>query len=159
LTNLFNRRYMEETLVREIRTAQRNQTMIAIIMLDIDHFKHFNDSFGHAAGDALLRGIGGMLQTEIRGGDLACRYGGEEFTIILPETDLQAALEIAEKLRRKVKLLQIQLNGAKVGEVTISLGVAAYPQHGATWEDVLHAADMALLKAKQTRDRSVIFEI
>jgi diguanylate cyclase (GGDEF)-like protein len=159
LTNLFNRRYMEETLVREIRNAQRNQTMIAIIMLDIDHFKHFNDSFGHAAGDALLRGIGGMLQTEIRGGDLACRYGGEEFTIILPETDLQAALEIAEKLRRKVKLLQIQLNGAKVGEVTISLGVAAYPQHGATWEDVLHAADMALLKAKQTRDRSVIFEI
>jgi diguanylate cyclase (GGDEF)-like protein len=127
-------------------------------MLDIDHFKHFNDTFGHAAGDALLRGIGNMLQTEMRGGDLACRYGGEEFTIILPRTDLQQAAEVAEKLRQKTKRLQIQVDGATVGEVTVSLGVAAYPQHGATWEDVLHAADMALLQAKQTRDRTVLFE-
>ncbi|MGB6054324.1 MAG: diguanylate cyclase [Burkholderiaceae bacterium] len=158
LTGLFNRRYMEESLVREIRNAQRNQTPIAIIMLDIDHFKRFNDTFGHAAGDALLRRIGGMLQTEMRGGDLACRYGGEEFTVILPDTGLPQAFEVAEKLRQKTKRLHVQLNGAEVGEVTISLGVAAYPEHGAGWEDVLHAADMALLRAKQTRDRAVLFQ-
>jgi diguanylate cyclase (GGDEF)-like protein len=158
LTGLFNRRYMEETLLREIRNAKRSRSTIAIIMLDIDHFKHFNDSFGHAAGDALLRGIGHLLQTQIRGGDLACRYGGEEFTIVLPQTGLQQAFEIAEKLRRATRQLRIQQNGAAVGEVTISLGMAAYPQHGATWEEVLHAADMALLQAKQTRDRSVVFE-
>ncbi len=158
LTGLFNRRYMEESLLREIRNAKRNQSTVAILMLDIDHFKHFNDTFGHAAGDALLRGIGNMLQTEMRGGDLACRYGGEEFTVILPRTDLQQAAEVAEKLRQKTKRLQIQVDGAAVGEVTVSLGVAAYPQHGATWEDVLHAADMALLQAKQTRDRTVLYE-
>lgn len=157
LTGLFNRRYMEESLLREIRNAQRNQSPIAIIMLDIDHFKRFNDSFGHAAGDALLRGIGAMLQTEMRGGDLACRYGGEEFTVILPDTGLAQAFEVAEKLRQKTRRLRIQLNGAEVGEVTISLGVAAYPEHGASWEDVLHAADMALLQAKQTRDRAVLY--
>ncbi len=158
LTGLFNRRYMEETLLRETRNARRNKSVVAIIMLDIDHFKRFNDSFGHAAGDALLRGIGRMLQTQMRGGDLACRYGGEEFTIILPNTDLRQAGEIAEKLRQKTRTLRIEANGAAVGEVTISLGVALYPQHGETWEDVLHAADMALLQAKQTRDCSVIFE-
>ena len=158
LTGLFNRRYMEETLLRETRNAKRNHSAIAIIMLDIDHFKRFNDSFGHAAGDALLREIGKLLQTQMRGGDLACRYGGEEFTIILPNTGLQQAGEIAEKLRQKVRLLHIQINGATLGEITISLGVALYPQHGESWEEVLHAADMALLQAKQTRDCSVIFE-
>lgn len=158
LTNLFNRRYMEETLEREIRNAKRSGETLAIIMLDIDHFKHFNDTFGHAAGDTLLREIGKMLQTHMRGGDLACRYGGEEFTLILPKTLLPQAGEIAEKLRYKTRELHITLNGTAVGQVSISLGVAAYPQHGATWEDVLHAADMALLQAKQTRDRTVIAE-
>lgn len=158
LTNLFNRRYMEETLVREIRNAERTNEVVAIIMLDIDHFKHFNDSFGHAAGDMLLREIGKLLQTQMRGGDLACRYGGEEFTLILPKTQLLQAGEIAEKLRQKTGQLQIKLNGTAIGQVSISLGVAAYPQHGANWEEVLHAADMALLQAKQTRNRSVIFQ-
>ena len=156
LTHLFNRRYMEETLGREIRNAERNGETISIIMLDIDHFKYFNDSFGHAAGDTLLREIGHMLQTQMRGGDLACRYGGEEFTIILPKTELAQAADIAEKLRQQTRRLRAQQNGEPAANVSISLGVAAYPQHGSSWEDVLHAADMALLQAKQTRDRTVV---
>lgn len=159
LTGLFNRRYMEETLIRETRNADRNHTSISIIMLDIDHFKHFNDSFGHAVGDALLREIGSMLQTEMRGGDLACRYGGEEFTIILPGASLAHATAIAETLRQAVRYLKIEFEGRVVGAITASFGVANYPIHGATWESVLHAADSALLSAKRTRDRVVVCDL
>ena len=158
LTSLFNRRYMEETLIRETRNAERNKKPISIIMLDIDHFKHFNDTFGHAVGDALLREIGKMLQTEMRGGDLACRYGGEEFTIILPGASLAHATAIAETLREAVRYLKIEYDGRIIGAITASFGVASYPTHGITWETVLHAADTALLSAKQTRDRVVVYD-
>lgn len=156
LTGLFNRRYMEETLIRETRNADRNHTPVSIIMLDIDHFKRFNDTFGHAVGDALLREIGTMLQTEMRGGDLACRYGGEEFTLILPGASLTHAAAIAETLREAVHYLTVEFQGRVVGPVSASFGVASYPVHGATWEAVLHAADTALLLAKQARDRVVV---
>lgn len=159
LTGLFNRRYMEETLVRETRNAERNKTDIAIIMLDIDHFKRFNDNFGHAAGDALLRELAKMLQDKIRGGDLACRYGGEEFTIILPHTALMHAADIARQLLESARHLHVEINGQSVGEITISLGVASFPQHGENWAAVLHAADVALLHAKRTRNSVVVFEI
>ncbi|WP_420477048.1 diguanylate cyclase [Noviherbaspirillum sp. ST9] len=159
LTGLFNRRFMEESLLRETRRADRNDTPLSMIMIDIDHFKRFNDTFGHPAGDALLRGVGKMLQAEMRGSDLACRYGGEEFTIILPGTPLSSASEIAEKLRDKAQALEMAMDGRPLDRITISLGVASYPQHGDSWEAVLHAADMALLKAKTTRNRTVTYGI
>ncbi|TCS35179.1 diguanylate cyclase (GGDEF)-like protein [Paucimonas lemoignei] len=155
LTGLLNRRFMEESLLRETRHARRNHSQIAIIMIDIDHFKRFNDTFGHAAGDALLRAIGKMLQEAMRGSDLACRYGGEEFTVILPGTPLQAAATIAEKLRESTQSMEVAMEGQALGKITISLGVACFPEHGDTYEAVLHAADLALMHAKQTRNRVV----
>lgn len=159
LTGLLNRRFMEESLLRETRRASRNRSQVSIIMIDIDHFKRFNDTFGHAAGDALLRAVGKMLQTEMRGSDLACRYGGEEFTVILPGTSLDDATKIAEKLRVNAQLMDVALEGQKLGKITISLGVASFPQHGESYEAVLHAADLALMHAKQTRNRVVTYEL
>jgi diguanylate cyclase (GGDEF)-like protein len=159
LTGIFNRRFMEESLLREARRADRSQMPLSVIMIDIDHFKRFNDNFGHPAGDALLRGVGKMLQAEMRGGDLACRYGGEEFTVILPATPLPAACEIAERLRMKTQELDIAMEGRALDKITISLGVASYPQHGDSWEAVVHAADLALLNAKTTRNRVITYGI
>lgn len=159
LTGLFNRRFMEESLLREERRANRSQTPLSIIMIDIDHFKRFNDRFGHPAGDALLRGVGKMLQAEMRGSDLACRYGGEEFTVILPGTPLSSASVIAEKLREQAQAMETAMDGRALDRITISLGVASYPQHGDSWEAVLHAADLALLNAKTTRNRVVTYGI
>ncbi|QDZ28452.1 diguanylate cyclase [Noviherbaspirillum sp. UKPF54] len=157
LTGLFNRRFMEESLSREMRNAQRNKSPVAIVMIDIDHFKRFNDTFGHAAGDMLLREVGGMLQRQMRGGDLACRYGGEEFTVILPATALRNAAELAEKLRDSARGLSVTMDGHALGQITISLGVASFPEHGDTWEAVLHAADIALMQAKHTRNRTMVY--
>jgi diguanylate cyclase (GGDEF)-like protein len=156
LTDLFNRRYLEETLEREVRRAERLQRSVAVIMLDIDHFKRFNDTFGHEAGDALLRELGSFLKQEIRGGDFACRYGGEEFVLILPEISLEHARESAERLREKIKELNVQYSGGILENITLSLGVALYPEHGTTGKAILQAADKALYEAKhQGRDRVV----
>ena len=156
LTDLFNRRYLEETLEREVRRAARLQRSVAVIMLDIDHFKRFNDTFGHDAGDALLRELGAFLKQEIRGGDFACRYGGEEFVLILPEISLENVRESAERLREKIKELNVQYSGGVLENITLSLGVALYPEHGTTGKALLQAADKALYEAKhQGRDRVV----
>ncbi|WP_052452169.1 sensor domain-containing diguanylate cyclase [Noviherbaspirillum autotrophicum] len=157
LTGLFNRRFMEESLSREMRNARRTKSPVAIVMIDIDHFKRFNDTFGHAAGDTLLREVGKMLQRQMRGGDLACRYGGEEFTIILPATSLHNAADLAEKLRDSARHLRVTMDGQALGQITISLGVACFPEHGDTWEAVLHAADIALMQAKHTRNRTIAY--
>lgn len=157
LTDLFNRRYLEETLEREIHRAARLQRSVAVIMLDIDHFKRYNDTFGHEAGDILLRELGVFLKQQIRGGDVACRYGGEEFILILPEISLEDLRQIAERLRRKVKELHIQYAGRSLEAITLSLGIALYPIHGTTGRAVMHTADEALYEAKhQGRDRVVI---
>ncbi len=157
LTGLFNRRYMEEMLNREIHRAERKATPLGIIMLDIDHFKQFNDAFGHAAGDALLRELGSFLKARIRGGDIACRYGGEEFMLILPETSLDDTRQRAEQLREEFKHLNVQYNGQSTRSVTLSLGVAVFPEHGLTGEAVSRAADLALYQAKRGgRDRVVV---
>ncbi|MBI4484622.1 MAG: diguanylate cyclase [Acidobacteria bacterium] len=149
LTGLFNRRFMEETLTREIRRAQRNHTSVSVLMLDIDHFKLFNDRHGHSAGDAVLREFSTLLNDSIRGADVASRYGGEEFTILLPDTPVGDARRKAEQLLKRVKALRLSFNGREVGTITASGGVAAFAEHGEHAEDLLHAADAALYAAKQ----------
>ena len=157
LTGLFNRRYMEESLERELRRADRKGTSVGIIMIDIDHFKRINDTYGHEAGDTVLREMGVLLQRHIRGSDIACRYGGEEFTLILADSPLSVAQHRAEHLREEIKELHIEYRGQDVGTITLSMGVAAFPQHGATEQALLQSADLALYRAKaEGRDRVVV---
>jgi diguanylate cyclase (GGDEF)-like protein/PAS domain S-box-containing protein len=157
LTGLFNRRYMEESLEREMRRAGRGRHPVGILMLDIDHFKGFNDTYGHEAGDALLREVGAILQRSIRGEDIACRFGGEEFALIMPEASLLDSAQRAEQLREAIRGLNIHHRRQPLGQVTISVGVAIYPDHGPTGDAVLRAADAALYQAKaRGRDRVAI---
>lgn len=157
LTGLFNRRYIEETMERERQRAVRSQVPLGVIMMDLDHFKNFNDMFGHDAGDAVLRELGVFLQKHIRGSDIACRYGGEEFVLILPETPLDAVQERAETLRTKIKQLSVHHRRQSLGSLSLSFGVALFPEHGTTADALLHTADQALYQAKQAgRDQVVI---
>ena len=157
LTGLFNRRYMEETLQIEIRRAERKEHSIGVIMLDIDHFKTFNDRFGHAAGDELLQSLGTLIRTNLRAGDIACRYGGEEFVLILPEASEGAARQRAEDLRERAHRMEVRHLDTVLGPVSISLGVGMYPDHGRTPRPLLASADAALYRAKEGgRDRVVI---
>lgn len=149
LTGLFNRRYLEETLAREERRAIRANLPIGLIVFDVDHFKRLNDTHGHDAGDAVLRALGSLLQTHVREGDIACRYGGEEFVIALPGASLAITRERANELRKLTEKLTSFIPGRSIEKVTISLGAAAYPNHGATWQEVIQAADKALYRAKQ----------
>lgn len=154
LTGLFNRRYLDESLERELPRAIRNNTGLGVVMMDIDKFKKFNDLFGHDAGDAVLRELGDYLAKFIRRGDMACRYGGEEFTLVLPEASLEDTRRRAEELRVAFRQFSIKHRDIVLGKVTLSLGVAAFPEHGRTAQDLLAAADAALLQAKaEGRDR------
>jgi diguanylate cyclase (GGDEF)-like protein len=154
LTGLFNRRYMEESLARELRRAERKGVTVGVIMVDIDHFKNFNDTFGHAVGDYLLRELGVFLNSLIRGEDIASRYGGEEFVIILPEASLEETRQRAEHIREDVKRLNLHDHFQFEGNMTVSVGVAIAPEHGASSETILKAVDQALYKAKnEGRDR------
>jgi diguanylate cyclase (GGDEF)-like protein len=156
LTGLFNRRYMEESLAREIHRVERKQQPLGIIMLDVDHFKQFNDTFGHEAGDEVLREVGLFLQKYIRDADIACRYGGEEFMLILPDTPLEVIQQRAEQLREDIKHLQVQHRHQYLSKIAFSVGVACFPKHGLTADAVIHAADTALYRAKAAgRDRVV----
>lgn len=156
LTGLFNRRYLEETLERELQRAHRQDQSVGIVMIDIDHFKHFNDTFGHDAGDAVLRQVGELLINNIRGSDIACRYGGEELTLILPDATLSETYRRAEEIREAIKNLVLEHRGELLGIITASLGIACYPTAGITGDDLIRAADMALYRAKALgRDRVV----
>jgi len=159
LTGLFNRRYLEETLEREIHRARRKGARLGLIMLDLDHFKHFNDTYGHEVGDNLLRALGECLASRVRKEDVACRYGGEEFVLILPEASQEIVQQRAEDIRREFPKLPIVHRGQMLESVTLSLGVAVFPDHGATGQDVLRAADDAMYRAKaQGRNRVVVAE-
>ena len=147
LTGLFNRRYLEETLAREFLRAGREKRTVCLVMMDIDGFKAFNDTHGHDAGDLLLRKLGEFLRSEVRSSDISCRYGGEEFLIVMPGALLEKGYERAEHLRAAFLSLDIEHLGVKLWP-TLSIGVAIYPQHGDTWEEVLHAADQAMYAAK-----------
>lgn len=160
LTGLFNRRYMEESLDREVLRAARQRSTVGILMLDLDHFKQYNDSHGHGAGDALLRAVGQFLQVRCRREDIPCRYGGEEFILILPGAPLEIILERAERLRQEIKHLAVEFGGQTFEAVTLSVGVALWPTHGAVGQEVLHAVDAALYQAKREgRDRVVVAEL
>jgi diguanylate cyclase (GGDEF)-like protein len=156
LTGLYNRRYLEETLDREIRRAVRAEQALGILMLDLDHFKKFNDTYGHDAGDTVLREAAQFLEKSIRAEDIVCRFGGEEFVIILPTADLSAAHARGERIRSKLCELNVRHQGQPLGVITVSVGVAALPLHGTSPKELLEAADTALYSAKREgRDRVV----
>ncbi len=160
LTNLFNRRYMEWILVQEILRASERQISIGVIMLDIDHFKKYNDTLGHAAGDKLLIALGKFLLQQVRIVDSICRYGGDEFVIVLPGASYNAVQDIAEKLRINVKKAHMDYPDLTVKPISISQGAVLFPDHGSTKEELLEAADTALYRAKREgRDRVVIAEL
>jgi diguanylate cyclase (GGDEF)-like protein/PAS domain S-box-containing protein len=154
LTGLYNRRYLEETMDRELHRSRRLKAPLGVVMMDLDHFKDFNDSFGHGAGDALLSALAHAITAGIRTEDIACRYGGEEFLLVLPGASLETTRERAENVRQAVKALQVKYQGHFLKSTTISLGVAIFPDQGHTAEAVITAADAALYRAKEAgRDR------
>ena len=154
LTGLYNRRYMDGLLQKELHRMERRGLPLGIIMLDLDHFKGFNDTFGHEAGDMLLREFGVFLKRNIREEDYACRYGGEEFVVLLPETGLESARQRAEQLRERIKGMRIPYQGRMLDPITLSLGIAVYPKDGKSAVELLRAADSALYRAKaEGRDR------
>jgi len=158
LTGLYNRHYVEEWFGLELRRAQRHGRPIAAIMLDVDHFKGFNDTFGHQAGDLVLRELAGVLRRFARKSDIACRYGGEEFLVLLPECPFDVALRKAEQLREEAAKLKLEDNNRALGSVTVSIGVAAFPDHAQEAEALLRCADEALYRAKEAgRDRVVAY--
>jgi diguanylate cyclase (GGDEF)-like protein len=156
LTGLFNRRYLEETVERELHRMTRREQPAGFVMMDLDHFKAFNDTFGHDGGDALLRAFGQFLREHLRREDIACRYGGEEFCVLYCEASLEDTVRLAEQLRSQVKRLTVQHEGQHLGAVTISIGIASYPMHGSTISELIAVADTALYQAKtEGRDQIV----
>jgi len=144
-TGLFNRRYFNISIEREVKLANRKQQPLSLVMIDIDHFKKFNDMHGHQKGDEVLEGVAGFIRSAIRSTDIACRYGGEEMTVILSDTSIEKAFKVAEKIRKKVALLSQDQFGLKV---SISLGVAATTSRRKTCSQLIQAADSALYQAK-----------
>ena len=162
LTRLSNRRQLGELLPRELVRARRrdgkvSNGKVAVLMIDLDFFKKINDTYGHDAGDLVLSEVGQLLRTVIRGSDIACRYGGEEVVLILPDTTLKVATERAEIIRTRIKELRIAHDGRYIGPVTASIGIALFPDHADNAELLLRAADDALYQAKHAgRDRVVV---
>ncbi len=157
LTGLYNRRYLEEMLERETRRAVRAEHGLGVLMLDLDHFKKFNDTYGHDAGDSVLRETAAFLLKSVRAEDIVCRFGGEEFIVILPLADLSVTQARAERIRSKIRELQVLHKGQSLGMVTVSVGVAELPQHGTSPKVLIEAADAALYRAKKEgRDRVAV---
>ena len=148
LTGLFNRRYMEETLERELLRASRKHISLGIIMLDVDEFKQFNDTYGHAAGDEILRELGSLLLRQVRGEDVPCRYGGDEFILIMPDASGEVTRERAELICKYAEMFHLQFDGQSLVPVTLSLGVAVFPENGSTSTEILRSVDAALYRAK-----------
>ena len=159
LTGLFNRRYLEETLPRELHRARRRNSPLCVAMLDLDDFKLFNDRFGHDAGDSLLRELGRVLREKLRKSDISCRYGGEEFVVVLPDSSLADAEQRVQQLRAQIKELQITHGEQVLGSMTASAGVAQADERNASPAEILRAADEALYAAKNAgRDRVIVYQ-
>lgn len=148
LTGLFNRRYMEETLDREVHRANRNNTPLSVLILDIDHFKRFNDTFGHDAGDAVLKKFGKILLKMSRKEDIACRFGGEEFVLVLPGASSDIAHDRAEAIRSSVEKLKLTHNTLSLGKLSVSIGVSTFPDHAVHADEIVKKADQALYISK-----------
>jgi diguanylate cyclase (GGDEF)-like protein len=160
LTNLFNRHFMQIALERELARAERRRSMLAILMVDVDHFKSFNDTWGHAAGDTVLKDVAAVFRESVREEDIVCRYGGEEFMIIITDISPEDAWDRAESLRRAVSALRVPLDKDVVAEVTVSIGVALYPTDGEHAEILVQKADKALYRAKREgRNRVLLAEL
>lgn len=156
LTRLYNRYYLDEVLAHEIARSRRENTPMCLLMLDIDQFKHLNDTYGHHAGDIVLQELGALITGRVRRGDVPCRYGGEEFLIVLPNTSIQGGLVCAEGLRIAFEKLSFK-EERRTFHVTFSAGLAAFPDDASGEEDLLRAADKALYKAKTAgRNRTAI---
>lgn len=158
LTGLYNRQYLSDTLMREAHRTVRNHSHLAVAMLDIDHFKRFNDTYGHDAGDLVLRHVGELLRESVRISDVVCRYGGEEFLVMLPETESVVAMSRIENIRRRIAEQHLTFNGQQLPKLTVSAGIAQLPDNAATAEELITIADRALYAAKNAgRDRSVVY--
>lgn len=155
LTGLFNRRYLDESLIKEISRARRHNLPVTVMMLDIDHFKTFNDTYGHEGGDAVLAGFGNLLASSVRLEDIACRYGGEEFTLVLPGATHEFGLQRAEEIRVATHKIGLS-RGSLTKSITTSIGVATFPLHGQSADSVLAAADAALYLAKNAGRNRVV---
>ena len=149
LTGMFNRRYMDEMLKRELKLAERKNSPLALIVLDLDHFKNINDTYGHGAGDYVLTSVARQVIEDIRDSDMACRFGGEEIIIIMPECDQATALRRAEKIRASIMSLDLRHVGNAIGPITASFGVAQFPECGSDANTLIHAADQAMYQAKE----------
>ena len=156
LTGLYNRRYLEETMGRELPRARRSGEGVGVIVLDLDHFKRLNDSFGHDAGDHVLARTGELLRQATRGGDIACRFGGEEFAVILPGASLESAHRRAEAIRSAFESSEFDFEGQKLGPLSLSAGVACIPPDATDWAFAIQQADRALYAAKQTGRNRVL---
>jgi diguanylate cyclase (GGDEF)-like protein len=157
LTNVFNRRYLEETLERELARAERERYPLCVIMMDLDYFKDVNDTYGHEAGDVVLKTLAETVVRQSRHGDFVCRYGGEEFVLVMPNIGIETARQRAVELHQTINSLNIPYGVFNL-TTTISMGIAAYPEHGKTKEELLRAADRAMYIAKNTgRNRVVVY--
>lgn len=158
LTGLFNIRYLDEYLPRELHRSARAESPLCIAMLDLDHFKQLNDTLGHHAGDGMLRDVGALLSETLRQSDMAIRYGGEEFLVVLPDSSLADTMQCVEQIRTGISAIVIPEANGRVGQMTVSVGIAMAGEHGTTARELIRAADNALYSAKQGgRDRVVVY--
>ncbi|MDI9570669.1 MAG: sensor domain-containing diguanylate cyclase [Pseudomonadota bacterium] len=150
LTGCFNRRYLEDSLARELKVVGRTGRPLAVVLMDIDHFGQFTEAFGHGASSLVLRELGEFLRKNVRDADLVCRYGADEFALLFPETDLTGARRRAEHLHAMLREVSLHGAGAHLRRITLSMGVAAHPDHGETWGDLMETAKASLKRAKQS---------
>jgi diguanylate cyclase (GGDEF)-like protein len=145
---LFNRRYFEEVMDKEWSKASQEQSSLSLLMLDLDHFKRFNDNFGHDAGDYVLKEVANLLTRTISDNHVACRLGGEELAIICPETSIQHSLDIANDIVEQVRELHLDMKGLSLGQLGVSIGVVTFPDLNASPDELVKVADTALYQAK-----------
>ena len=156
LTGLSNRRFLEENLGRELHRTRRGNSPLCVVMLDLDNLKPFNDTFGHDAGDEVLRELAHLLRDNLRKSDISCRYGGDEFVLVLPDSSVADTRQRVEKIRDLVKGKQIRHGGKLLDPISVSVGVAAAPEHGSTAAELIQAADQAMYAAKQAGGNRIV---